>query len=584
MPQWNLNTRYASTEDLAIYKDFQESIQKAKELHERYRPLLSNTNLQASTLQEFFKETEATLSQAYLAFQFANLSYASCTADQKAQKLFSKAMDAMTEIESSLSFWKPLLSKLPIDRLKTLLKSELLHDYEHILSLLIDSKDHILSESEERLLSTFSNSSRGAFANLYDAVTNGYEFHISIDNKQQTLTGSQVRSLRLHPDPTIRATSMDTFFHRYAQDKLVLEKSYNAIAKHYNTEAAVRHFSEPIHMRNHANEVDHAIVDTLIETTSRHTNVVQKYYTWKKAQLGFDLSLADLYAPIGRVKKTFSFEEAKHIVLDAYMKFDPEIGSIARTFFEEKRIDSDIRKGKRGGAFCSYVIPNKKPFVLLNYTGTMRDVMTLAHELGHGIHGTLSSEQNFWNYHTPLTMAEIASVFGEMIVMDSILPSLDQEEKNAFIASKMEDMFATMFRQNMFCRFEIASHKMIQENGSANWDELSELYHQELLKVFGTSVGIPQEYHYEWASIPHIFNVPFYVYAYNFANLLVIALYQKYKEEGSVFIPLYKDLLKHGGKQDPTTLLAPLGIQLDSESFWEKGFAYVSNHLLPSLL
>jgi oligoendopeptidase F len=584
MPQWNLNTRYTSLEDPAITNDFQESIQKAKEIHEKYQPLLGNTNLQASTLQEFFTETETVLRQGYLAFQFANLSYASCTADQKAQKLFSKAMDTMTEIESTLSFWEPLLSKLPTDSLITLLKSDLLHDYEHILSRLIESKEHILSESEERLLSTFSNSSRGAFANLYDAVTNGYEFHLTVDNKQQTLTGSQVRSLRLHPDPVVRAESMNSFFHRYEEDKLVLEKSYNAIAKHYNTEAAVRHFSEPIHMRNHANEVDHAIVDTLIETTSSHTSIVQEYYNWKKTKLGFDLSLADLYAPIGQGRKTFSFEEAKSIVLDAYTKFDPEIGSIAKTFFEEERIDSDIRKGKRGGAFCSYVIPNKKPFVLLNYTGTMRDVMTLAHEVGHGIHGTLSSEQNLWNYHTPLTMAEIASVFGEMIVMDSLLPSLDPVEKNAFIASKMEDMFATMFRQNMFCRFEIASHKMIQENGSANWDELSELYHQELLKVFGTTVDIPQEYHYEWASIPHIFNVPFYVYAYNFANLLVIALYQKYKEEGSIFIPLYKDLLSNGGKHSPEILLAPLGIQLDSESFWEKGFAYVSNNLLPSLL
>ncbi|MDD4614561.1 MAG: M3 family metallopeptidase, partial [Caldisericia bacterium] len=437
MPQWNLNTRYTSIDDPSIRKDLQKSVQNAKELQEKYAPLLGDMNLQASTLRAFFEDTENILSQGYIAFQFANLSYASCTSDQKAQRLFAQAMDSMTEIDTALSFWKPLLSKLPINHLNTLMKSELLIDYEHVLSLLIDSKKHILSESEERLLSTFSNSSRSAFANLYDAVTNAYEFHLQLDNTQQTLTGPQIRSLRLHPDKDVRRESMTIFFLRYAQDKIVIEKAYNAIAKHYNTEASIRHFEEPIHMRNHDNEVDHKIIDTLLQTTSNHAHLVQEYYGWKQTQLGIDITLADLYAPVGHEEKKFSFEEAKTIVLDAYKQFDPEMGSIAQSFFDEQRIDSDIRKGKRGGAFCSYVIPNRKPYILLNFTGTMRDVMTLAHELGHGIHGTLSSEQTFWNYHTPLTMAEIASVFGEMIVMDSILPTLSQDDRNAFIASKI---------------------------------------------------------------------------------------------------------------------------------------------------
>jgi oligoendopeptidase F len=583
MPQWNLTRLYTSLDDDKLQQDLQESVQNAKNIQQKFSPLLQNPHLEASTFRLFLEETEKILNKGYIAFQFANLSYASCTSDQKAQRAFSKALDAITEIDAALSFWKPMMSEHDDTLLQALMDSSQLTEYRHVLQILLESKKHILKENEERLLSTFSNSSRKAFGNLYDAVTNAYEFQITLDGKEQTMTGPQIRSLRLHSDATVRRESMKTFFQRYTSDKIVLEKSYNAIVKHYDTESRIRGFAQPIHMRNLDNEVDNSIVDTLIQTTSDHTHVLQNYYEWKSKQLGISLTLADIYAPLKPMDTKISFDEAKNIVLKAYHQFDPEIGAIAASFFEDDRIDSDIRKGKRGGAFCSYIIPNRKPFVLLNYTGTMRDVMTLAHELGHGIHGTLSSEQSFWNYHTPLTMAEVASVFGEMIVMDSVLPMLQQEEKNSFIASKIEDMFATMFRQNMFCRFEIASHKAVQENGSANWEELSKIYHQELQQVFGSSVEIPEEYTKEWASIPHIFNVPFYVYAYNFANLLVIALYQKFKEEGSSFVPMYKNLLRSGGKQSPKELLSQLGIQLDSADFWNKGFAYVSDNLIQSL-
>ncbi len=583
MPQWNLTRLYTSLDDEKLQQDLQESVQGAKNIQQKYSPLLQNPHLEASTFRQFLEETEKILDKGYIAFQFANLSYASCTSDEKAQRIFSKALDAITEIDSALSFWKPMMSEHNAAVLQTLMDHPQLTEYRHVLQLIVESKKHILKENEERLLSTFSNSSRKAFGNLYDAVTNAYEFQITLDGKEQTMTGPQIRSLRLHSDVSVRRDSMKIFFQRYANDKIVLEKTYNAIAKHYDTESRIRNFTQPIHMRNLDNEVENSIVDTLVETTSNHTHVLQNYYEWKSKKLGIPLTLADIYAPLKPVDTKISFDEAKDIVLKAYHQFDPEIGAIAASFFEDERIDSDIRKGKRGGAFCSYVIPNKKPFVLLNYTGTMRDVMTLAHELGHGIHGTLSSEQNFWNYHTPLTMAEVASVFGEMIVMDSVLPLLPSEEKNSFIASKIEDMFATMFRQNMFCRFEIASHKTIQENGSASFEELSEIYHKELQQVFGSTVEIPSEYKAEWASIPHIFSVPFYVYAYNFANLLVIALYQKFKEEGSSFVPMYKTLLQSGGKQSPKELLSPLGIQLDSADFWKKGFAYVSDNLIRSL-
>jgi len=266
-------------------------------------------------------------------------------------------------------------------------------------------------------------------------------------------------------------------------------------------------------------------------------------------------------------------------VLDAYSRFDKEFGSIVGTFFKERRIDSEIKPGKRAGAFCSYYFPDGKPFILLNFDGNIREIMTLAHELGHGIHGTLSSKQTFLNYSTPLTMAEIASVFGEMIVFDKLMGELDPKNQMLFLARTIEDMFATTFRQNMFARFEVASHQRIMAEGFVPWEDLCGLYKVELEKMFLSSLTIPEEYHAEWSSIPHIYGVPYYVYAYNFANLLVLSLYGKYLEEGKRFIPKYKTLLSSGGNDRPEKLLSPLGIDLTSDTFWQKGFDIIKGYI-----
>jgi len=276
------------------------------------------------------------------------------------------------------------------------------------------------------------------------------------------------------------------------------------------------------------NRVSDESVKKLIEVTVDNVEIVHKYYKWKSEIMNETLTPADIYAPLSKNSRKYTFEEAKEIVLNAYFEFDEKVGEIVKDFFEEKRIHSEISKGKMGGAFCSYYTPTIKPFVLVNFMGHMNDVMTLAHELGHGLHGTLSSKQTYLNYHTPLTMAELASVFGEFLVFEKLKNQLKGEEKRFFIASKLEEIFATMFRQNMFVRFEIEAHNLISKQGMATWDELSDIYEKELNLMFGDSVKITPEYKFEWATIPHIFHTPFYVYAYNYANCLVISLYEKY--------------------------------------------------------
>ncbi|SHF09720.1 oligoendopeptidase F [Marinitoga hydrogenitolerans DSM 16785] len=581
--KWDLSFFYDSSENKQIKKDLESAVINAKKIKEKYYPILSSEKLTANDLKNFFKDLEEAMEKPYFAIQYAHLMYAENTQNVQAQKLVSIGQDYLTKAEIEMAFWKPVLLSHPIDKLEEFKDSKELKEYKHVIEKLIKEKPHVLSEDAEKVLSALQPAGRDAFDMLYGKLTSSYTFEIEIDGKVKKMTGPQVRALRQDPNKDLRRKAMKLFFERYKNDKIVLESTFNSVAKYYDTETKLRNYPKPISMRNMSNEVSDEIVDIVIEITTEQTPMVHRYYKWKEKHLGYELTLADIYAPLDPVKKEIPFEKAKKIVLDAYYEFDKEIGDIVKSFFDENRIDSEISPGKRGGAFCSYNIPNYKPFISMNYTGNMRDVMTLAHELGHGVHGTLSSKQTLLNYHTPLTMAEVASVFGEMLVMDKLLKELDEKDRKIFIASKIEDMFATMFRQNMFARFEIQSHEMIDNNGMATYDELSNLYEKELKIMFGNSVKITEEYKYEWSSIPHMIGVPFYVYAYNFANLLVIALYEKYLEEGKAFVPKYKELLSSGGNDAPEKLLSKIDIDITNRSFWEKGFKYIERELISKL-
>jgi len=454
------------------------------------------------------------------------------------------------------------------------LKNEI-SEYSHTIEKIIKEKNHSLSTETEKILAAKTISGREPLGGLYSKIVSQYTFDVEVDGEMKTLNGEQTRNLRYHPNVEVRRNAMKIFFKRYEKDETVIAGLYNVIVNDYDMDSKIRKFDTPISMRNLDNEVNDEIVKKLMKVTTANTDIVADYYDWKAKFMDIDMELSDIYVSLKDVGKKYDFETSKEIVLSSYYDFSQEAGDIVKSFFDEERIHSELTPGKIGGAFCSYYIPNRKPFVLLNHTDSIRDVMTMAHELGHGLHGTLSADQNFANFHTPLTMAETASIFGEFLVMDKLLLTLNKEEKKIFIASKVEDSFATTFRQNMFARFEVESHRMISEEGFVSYAELSELYERELKSMFHDSVKITPEYHREWSSIPHIFHVPFYVYAYNFANLLVIALYQKYREEGKNFMPLFLELLKSGGKDNPEKLLAKLGIDLTDESFWQKGFDFI---------
>lgn len=570
--KWDLSVLYKNIDFSSIKNDLEHFLTKAKKLVENYENKI-NESIEAETVKKLLVEIENILDGLSRPMQFSSLLFAEDTSNTKYQQLYSISSQYYSKIEELLSPLNSEFAKLSDEKLNSL--SNEIPEYSNFFNKILDEKKHILSKDAEKILAATSISRRDAVSELYEKITSSYTFDIEIDGKIQHLTDSEIRSLRRSPDGQLRKKAMKILFEKYEKDSLVINGLYNIVVKDYDTEARLRNYKTPISMRNMENRVSDESVEKLIDVTVDNVDIVHKYYKWKSEKMNETLTPADIYAPLDKNQKKYSFDEAKEIVLDAYFEFDEKAGKIVKEFFEEKRIHSEISKGKMGGAFCSYYTPQIKPFVLVNFTGQMSDVMTLAHELGHGLHGSLSSRQTFLNYHTPLTMAEIASVFGEFLVFEKLKNQLKGEDKKFFIASKLEEIFATMFRQNMFARFEIKSHDLISKQGMATWDELSNIYEEELKIMFGNSVKITPEYKFEWSTIPHIFHTPFYVYAYNYANCLVIALYEKYLEEGKTFVPKYLELLESGGKDKPEKLLEKVGININEEKFWQKAFDFL---------
>jgi oligoendopeptidase F len=315
-----------------------------------------------------------------------------------------------------------------------------------------------------------------------------------------------------------------------------------------------------------------------MEVTKKNSRIFQRYFKMKARHVDLPsgkLRRYDIYAPVAKSDKPFEYEAAAKMVLDSFTAFDPRIGELAQRVFDQDHLDSEVRKGKRGGAFCAAITPEFTPYVLMNYTGNARDVATLAHELGHAIHAMLASHHSMFTFHSSLPLAETASTFGEMMLTEKLLAEeTDQAVPRDILFKQMDDAFATILRQIYFAMFEREAHEMIQKNAST--DELSVAYMENLKEQFGDSVELSDEFKWEWVSIPHIYHTPFYVYAYAFGQLLVFSLYQQYKAEGEAFKPKYLKILSAGGSEAPAKILADAGIDIRSEKFWQGGFDVLS--------
>jgi oligoendopeptidase F len=320
------------------------------------------------------------------------------------------------------------------------------------------------------------------------------------------------------------------------------------------------------------NDLPDDVVNTLLAVCEKNADVFQRYFKLKAKWLGVDkLRRCDIYAPVAESDKAYSFDEGVKLTLDAFEDFTPRIAELAKKVFEEGHIDSEIRKGKESGAFCASIVPGFTPYVKVNYQGKADDVATLAHELGHAIHAMLAFDHNVFTFHSSLPMAENASTFAEMLLVDRLLELEDDPAvRRDIIFRQVDDAYATIMRQIFFAMFEVTAHDMVAEG--ATIDQLSEAYYENLKKQFGDSVELSEEFKWEWVSIPHFMHVPFYVYAYSFGQLLVLSLYKQYKEEGESFKPRYIKVLEAGGSASPMDICSEAGLDITKAEFWQGGF------------
>jgi oligoendopeptidase F len=502
---------------------------------------------------------------------FAQLAFAADTQNERAQAEVAHVDQFQAEMNNQTIFFSLWWKALDDENANRLLNVS--GDFRYWLETMRNFKDFTLSEPEEKIINIKDVTGVNALNMLYDSITNRYVFKLEVDGEEKEMTRGEISALFREPDPDLRTRAYQEIFRIYQADAPILGQIYQAIVRDWRNENLnLRGFKRPISVRNLVNDIPDEVVETLLDVTRNNAKHFHRFFRLKAKLLGMDkLRRYDIYAPVEKSDKKYKFNEAADIVLESFYEFDTKFGDMANMIFKEDHVDSEVRKGKMSGAFCATVEPALTPWVLLNYQGRPDDVATMAHELGHGIHSLMAQKHSAFTQHACLPLAETASTFGEMMLIDKLLAQETNEAvRRDLLFRQMDDSFATILRQNYFAMFEKEAHEIVA-NG-AQVSDLADAYIKNLESEFGDSVELSDEFRWEWIMIPHIYSVPFYVYAYAFGQLLVLSLYKQYQEEGESFKPRYMDILAAGGSIAPVDLLAKAGIDVTTAEFWQGGY------------
>jgi oligoendopeptidase F len=574
---WDLSELLSSPSDEIIATCVQ-GLGTAVEQLEQVRPRLTK-ELEPSELRKLVELYESIAEKIYVLSAYGSLWFASDTQNEAALTYSNRMDQVLTGFQNRLLFftlwWKDLDDEVA-ERMLPAGDDRRGADYRHFLADVRRLKEYTLDETSERLVNLKDTNGIQAVLTLYSMLTNRLEFELEIDGEIQKLSRSEMSAHFYSPEPEVRAAAYRELHRVYEADAKILGQIYvNRVSDWATENLQLRGFSSAIGVRNVANDLPDEAVETLLEVCTESAPIFQRYFQLKAKWLGLEkLRRYDLYAPLAASDRRLPWGEAVEMVLDTFSGFDARVGELAKRVFEDNHIDSELRKGKKGGAFCATVLPSQTPWVLVNYTGKVRDVATLAHELGHAVHSLLAEDHSILTQHASLPLAETASVFAERLLTDRLLgEEQDPIVRRELLASSMDDIYATVLRQAYFVRFEKEAHQGILAGQSP--EALHELYFQGLVEQFGDAVEVADEFRYEWVSIPHIYQTPFYCYAYSFGQLLVLALYSRYREEGEAFIPGYLRLLAHGGSARPQEILAEVGVDATDPEFWRGGFRVV---------
>ncbi len=509
---------------------------------------------------------------------FASLSFSEDTQDQKVQAFMAQMQQLGAQIENRIMFFNLWWKKLDDKTAARLLEAS--GDYHYWLEALRLQKPYTLSEPEEKIINLKDVNGTHALVTLYSTVTNRYSFQLEVDGEEQELSREELQVYYRDPNPAQREAAYKELYRVYEEDGPILGQIYQSILRDWRSEGVdLRGYAAPIDIRNLANDIPDDVVDTLLKVCRKNAPLFHRFFQLKAGWLGMDrLRRYDIYAPVAKSEKTYPYRDAVAMVLESFQKFDPRMAELVQRVFDQDHIDSEVRKGKRSGAFCATVTPDLTPWVLQSYNGTPRNVATMAHELGHAVHSMLAAHHTKLTQHSSLPLAETASTFAEMLLVDHLLEiEEDPDVRRDILFGQMDDAYATIMRQAYFAMFERQAHERVHEGAAV--DDLSGIYLDNLKDQFGDSLDLSEDFKYEWLAIPHFIFAPFYVYAYTFGQLLVLSLYKQYKEEGESFIPRYLDILAAGGSASPDEILTKAGIDMRAEAFWQGGFDVVKRSL-----
>jgi oligoendopeptidase F len=509
---------------------------------------------------------------------YSLLSLTGDTQDPMALNLRDRVDQVVADSNNRMLFFDLWFKDLPDEPAKRLISHS--GDLRYSLETMRQFRPFTLSEPEEKMITLKDVNGIDAMVNLYEMITGNFTFSLEVDGETKSLTEDQLGGYLRHPRPEVRRNAYRELYRVYQQSAPVLGQIYFHRVRDWNTEAVeMRGYLSPISARNLGNDLPDAVVDTLLEICRKNAGLFQRYFQLKARWLGVrsgKLSRYDLYAPLAESDKTYPYAEAGKLVMESFRNFSPVVADLAQRVFDENHLDSESRHAKRGGAFCYGPLPDLTPWVMVNYEGRARDVATLAHELGHAVHNMLAGDHSIMTFQATLPLSETASIFAEVLLTDLLLArETDPIVRRDLLAYAIDAAFITVIRQAFITLFEREAYRLIEEGGST--EDLKAVYRGILNEQFGDAVEVPDEFDWEWITIPHIYNVPFYTYAYSFGQLLVLALVQQYRQEGEPFVPKYLKILSYGGSESPSKILEEAGLDISLPAFWQGGFDTIKN-------
>ena len=572
---WDLSPLVDGDEVNGVDELLGESLERAGKFAERYAGKVAE--LDSPGLREAMQELAAISELAGKAGSYAALQFSTDTADPVRGAQLQKMQERATEIETQLLFFELEWAALDDQRAEELLSGDGLEFCDHHLRSARRYRPHLLTEPEEKVMAEKSLASGSAWARLFGELISATKVsldgeEVSLELALSNLQGSDRELRRRSAEGVTEALTPGLRTRAFIFNTLIYDKSVDDRLRKYPNWLAARNLS---------NEASDESVKALIDAVHNRYDIPQRWYKLKAQLLGLDrLADYDRNAAITQTEPSFAYGEARDLVLETYEQFSPQIGAVTRRFFDESWIDAPVREHKRGGAFCSYTVPSVHPYVMLNYTAKRRDILTVAHELGHGMHAALAQPRGVFHQSTGLTLAETASVFGETLVFERLLDAATSDDDRLdLLADHVDGMVATVFRQIAMNHFEDLVHTRRRSEGELSVDDFNAAWTESQEKMLGDSVDITEGYRTWWSYIPHFINSPGYVYAYAYGQLLALSVYGRYKEVGQSFVPSYIQMLSAGGSLPPEQLGQIVGIDLTDPGFWDAGLRLVDEQL-----